>query len=223
MSLLQEIQAESIDESVSLATALRKCKVLAYKLGLEEFKQWVEYELNGYPNNNELPSYRILKCPSQGNFINNHIERTNAEIPSATIPKEYRDTIETVEFRESIAVLQSLCAKDKSILKRPWNPNLKEFIGSNIYPGMICLNAWQVIPTTFVREILEKVRNRILTFSLEVEQINPNADGIKSVTPQVKEKMQQFMVMYKISHKALEAQLKTQICIKVKILSYLPI
>lgn len=192
MSLLQEIQTESIDESVSLAKTLRKCKVLAYKLGLDEFKQWVEYELNGYPNNDMLPSYRVFKCPSKGDFINIHMQYNGAEIPSARIPKEYRDAVEIVQFSESVAILQSLSAQNEGTLSRAWNANLTALIGSTIYRDMHCLRAWTEIPTTFVKDVLENVRNRVLTFSLETQEINPNADSIKSVSTEVKEKMQQI-------------------------------
>lgn len=44
--------------SVPLAVMLRKCKILAARLGHEPFKAWVEFELNGYPDGVELPPYR---------------------------------------------------------------------------------------------------------------------------------------------------------------------
>ncbi len=50
MSLLREIQNAAVDETVSLAVLLRKCKILAARLGNIEFKTWVDKELNGYDN-----------------------------------------------------------------------------------------------------------------------------------------------------------------------------
>ncbi|WP_411860517.1 AbiTii domain-containing protein [Klebsiella aerogenes] len=58
MSLLREIQQAATDPSFDLPSLLRKCKILASRLGSPEFKQWVNFELNGYPDlgNLILPS-----------------------------------------------------------------------------------------------------------------------------------------------------------------------
>ena len=48
MSLLREIQEAAIDGSIDLPTLLRKCKVLAARLGNDDFTDWVDAELNGY-------------------------------------------------------------------------------------------------------------------------------------------------------------------------------
>jgi hypothetical protein len=43
--------------------------VLAYRLNVPGFKQWVDYELNGYYGEGvEVPDYRILPTESFGTF-----------------------------------------------------------------------------------------------------------------------------------------------------------
>ena len=49
MKLLEEIRRDAVSTGVPLAELLRKCLVLASRLGNGEFKSWVNYELNGYP------------------------------------------------------------------------------------------------------------------------------------------------------------------------------
>lgn len=58
-SLVEEIQREAIDENVSVSTLLRKVKLAAFKLRLEQTEDWVARELDGY--NVEVPDYRILR------------------------------------------------------------------------------------------------------------------------------------------------------------------
>jgi len=41
MSLLREITDAAVDTSVEISTLLRKCKVLAARLGNKEFDSWV--------------------------------------------------------------------------------------------------------------------------------------------------------------------------------------
>ena len=60
MSLLREIQDTAVDASTPLAVVLRKCMILASRLGHEPFKKWVDEELNGYPPEGDLPSYRRI-------------------------------------------------------------------------------------------------------------------------------------------------------------------
>jgi hypothetical protein len=60
MSLLREIQEDAIDSGVSIEDLLRKCMLLAARLGNEEFKKWINQELNGYSTKEELPKYRII-------------------------------------------------------------------------------------------------------------------------------------------------------------------
>ena len=61
MSLLREIQSAAVDANVDVTVVLRKCKVLAARLGNEDFKLWVENELNGYKSKDTLPEYRIFQ------------------------------------------------------------------------------------------------------------------------------------------------------------------
>ena len=68
MSLLREIQDAAVNSEVELATLLRKCKVLAARLGNGEFKSWVDNELDGYKSPDGLPDYRVLTVNSKGHF-----------------------------------------------------------------------------------------------------------------------------------------------------------
>ena len=58
MSLLDEIRSDLVNESASLPNTLRKAKILATSIGLPEFRDWVDSELDGYSDRNKVPSYR---------------------------------------------------------------------------------------------------------------------------------------------------------------------
>ncbi|MBF0290686.1 MAG: hypothetical protein HQK86_00860 [Nitrospinae bacterium] len=47
MSLLRDIQTAAVAPDTDVATLLRKCKILAVRLGNDDFKAWVDHELNG--------------------------------------------------------------------------------------------------------------------------------------------------------------------------------
>jgi AbiTii len=60
--LILQIQQVALDSKSSLTDALRKAKIACIKLGLIEFGDWVDKELNGYMEvpNSELPEYRKI-------------------------------------------------------------------------------------------------------------------------------------------------------------------
>lgn len=49
MTVLEEIQNEAVDSKSDLGALLRKCKVLAARLGSKQLQDWLIWESNGYP------------------------------------------------------------------------------------------------------------------------------------------------------------------------------
>ena len=50
MSLIDDICSDLTNESADIANTLREAKILASAIGLPEFREWVDSELNGYPD-----------------------------------------------------------------------------------------------------------------------------------------------------------------------------
>lgn len=59
-SLIKEIQRDIINNKESVTSILRKAKLLATKLESSDFLKWINYELEGYPDKESLPKYRII-------------------------------------------------------------------------------------------------------------------------------------------------------------------
>jgi predicted RNase H-like HicB family nuclease len=177
MNLLREIQNAAIDSNTDLPSLLRRCQVLAFRLDYEPLKNWVNYELNGYPEGIEIPDYRIIRgLQSYGTFINTAWKYSNVAIPISIVPEEYQEDFTRVFFRQSIAFVSSLVdLSEQNSLKIAWPPEFTEFISQNYYVNMECLEAWKQVSTSSIIELLDAVQNRILSFSLELEQINPQA------------------------------------------------
>jgi hypothetical protein len=199
MSLLREIQAAAIDSTVPLATLLRKCKVLAARLGNAEFKQWIEDELNGYASKEALPSYRMLHVNSKGHFSGPFQSGLrNADIPLSCVPEKFRESLSQSHMKEPIAALESLVAKsDSGTAMEPWNPDLVAYVGGKIYEGMNCMQAWKVIPISAVVAALDSVRTRVLNFVLEIEAEAPDAgEAPVNSNPVPQEKVHQIFNTY---------------------------
>jgi hypothetical protein len=95
MSILEEIQAAAVDGTHNLGTLLRKCKVLAAHLGSEPLENWLLWESNGYPDDVQVPDYRVFELRLKGHFsgvLGSTIR--DAPIPMVCIPERVRKQYE---------------------------------------------------------------------------------------------------------------------------------
>jgi hypothetical protein len=180
MSLLSDIQEDATDSRVDILKVLRKAKILAAKLNNPEFDEWIEHELNGYENRENLPNYRILPAQIKGNFLSpqGHQLRETG-IPESVLPPELEGWGYEVRLAHPISLFASLRASAKEAddheIRFPWPPALALQYGSRLYRGMQCISAWQAIPAQALDALMETVRNRILSFSLEIWKEAPDA------------------------------------------------
>lgn len=198
MSLLREIQEAAINSQTDLAMLLRKCKVLAARLGNPEFKTWVENELCGYEDVEFLPKYRLLKVNSKGHFSGPFQSGLRyADIPMSCIPKEFHKKLSYAYFTLPVAAMEDLVKKSDGSLQEPWNADIVAYVGQNIYESMNCMQAWKVIPSASIVAALDAVRNSILNFVLEIEAESPDAgEAPLNSSPIPQEKVHQIFNTY---------------------------
>ncbi|RUS93448.1 hypothetical protein DSM106972_096440 [Dulcicalothrix desertica PCC 7102] len=65
-SLVVELRRDALDSSVSVLSLLRKALVVAKKLDIQEFENWIELELNGYTEIESIPEYRFVQGQLKG-------------------------------------------------------------------------------------------------------------------------------------------------------------
>ncbi|MGO9646834.1 MAG: hypothetical protein ACLPOO_02150 [Terriglobales bacterium] len=194
MSLLRDIQNAALDSTVHLPDLLRKCKVLAVRLGNEDLKRWVDSELNGYGEDDSLPAYRSFRVESHGDFFGPAGSGLrNAPIPLSCLPEKFVEMLFTHHSREPISAFADLVSKGTSgSFRVPWPADLVAHVGQDIYEYMNCASAWQVIPRGAIVGILDTVRSRILNFALEIEAEAPEAgEAAPGVPPVPQERVNQ--------------------------------
>ncbi|WP_233605093.1 hypothetical protein [Corallococcus sp. AB030] len=180
MTLLRKIMDAAISSDQPISDLLRNCKVLAVRIGSQDLSQWVERELNGYPDKESLPDYRIVPTQSAGDFSGPFGSGLkNAPIPLLSIPETYHDFVSQAYLRDPVSVYVDLLGKEDGTLRLRWNPNITAVVGRKIYQNMNCMVAWQLLPRGALVGIVDAVRNRVLNFALELEKMNPDA-GEKS-------------------------------------------
>ena len=199
MTLLREIQAAALDGASDLPSLLRKCKVLAARLRSDAFKNWVEYELNGYDSIEALPPYRILKVNSFGNFTGPFGSGgRNVPIPISCAPKNLRERLRHCYLTQPISGVMALIDGDKNDNPiEQWPADIVAHMAGKIYSEMNCISAWKVIPRNVLVGIVDTVRNRVLSFALEIEQEAPDAgEAPSNSVPVPQEKVMQIFNTY---------------------------
>jgi len=182
MSLLLRIQEAAIDSKTNVGDVLRHCAVLAAKLGHQPFRKWVNAELSGYPAETELPPYRILKgLSSIGHFMGPGGEQiNNVPLPIGNVPEAYRHLVAQLEFRQAVGALAALIEghPKEDNLTSPWPADLIARVSDKFIAGRVLMSAYIKVPRGVVVGVIEAVRNRILTFALEIEEQAPAADEV---------------------------------------------
>ena len=171
MTLLEEIQSAAVDQNSDLGTILRKCKLLAARLGSQPLENWLIYESNGYPEEIEVPDYRVWSLEVKGHFTGPFGSgMRNAPIPLMFIPDNVRDSYKNYKCRQSIPSLEALLEKSKTT-DGTWQVNtgdLAVILGTNVYETQNCIAAWAECSVGTIINVLNTVRNRILDFTLAV-------------------------------------------------------
>ena len=84
----------------------------------EPLENWLLWESNGYPENVEVPDYRMWELQLKGHFFGpfgSGIQ--NAPIPLVCVPEGVRGSYERYECRQSVASIEATVKLTSSILQ----------------------------------------------------------------------------------------------------------
>src|SRR5262249_8942265 len=170
-------------------TLLRKCLVLQQQVKNEKFRAWLDRELDGYDQMEELPPYRVFNCVNKGLFIGGRAMLKDQPIPLDLMEEKDRKLIEKVNLIQHAASYE--CRPDTSAnAPVPWPPSLTAKYQTKFFSRPTVLNrAWQEIPGSVLVGLLEQIRTRVLRFALELkDNLPPNAADPTEVSPAVVER-----------------------------------
>jgi hypothetical protein len=171
VGIVTDIVNGAIDDSVKLATLLRKLLIVGDSLNNESLKEWVLRELNGYENKDQLPPYRLMNIAAKGNFRSMIGQMNEHPIPSASLDQKHRWRAERAYLLSAVASYEALVSGDsgeRAIVE--WPANMTAYYSNKISSDWILDRAWQEIPTNAIRGMLDNVRTRILQFALELKR-----------------------------------------------------
>lgn len=170
MKLIDEIVEILSSDDGKLTDALLKTKVLLHKIGHKALTEWVNHELNGYPDRDNVPSYRLLSAQVRVNASNGAWQLTSHPIPLAHLGKESRNALEIVKMDQSLSVLEKFTEEESGHLQSPIPMEFNGRLGEGLGNGYHISSAWCEVQLSGLVQILAQVRSRLLDFILELSE-----------------------------------------------------
>ena len=167
MGIVIELQREALDEKISIESLMRKAYLVARKLNLKEFEEWISQEQNGYKQ--EVPEYRNIA---------GEIKAWNPYhgwIPMV-LSADISDLVSKMPIPTSISELQDVYNSSEGTVCLSVNGTLTEWFNSNM----------DFIPTKYqffstkseLYRIMSTVRNKILDWALLLEENGKVGEGM---------------------------------------------
>jgi hypothetical protein len=198
--LLDEIIDLAADDKRSIGVLLRRCLVLAHQIRNERLKTWATKELNGYQEGDDLPEYRLTPAQANGNFVGwGHSQVNGYPIPPAVLEERHRKWATTVHLTQAIGAYEDLIkrAKPDSTITQAWPTNLSLYYQDRIplNNDMNLVSAYQEIPLPSLVELLETVRNRVLSFALEIRsEVGREDQSLDKLPPVLEKRVDQIFI-----------------------------
>jgi AbiTii len=189
MKLLDDIIEGAVSDTQPIGTVLRKCLLLERQVKNEKFRIWLDNELDGYDNIDELPDYRTFDSISRGFFVGFGGSQINDQPLSLHVmEKNHQKLVDKVRLSQPAASYEggSTKATDASL---PWPPILTTMYQKKFIANFVLNRAWQEVPGSCIVGLVETVRNRILRFALDIQdQLGEDKDSASQLPAETVER-----------------------------------
>lgn len=161
--MVLRFQRMTLDNQSSTPDLLRTAKAIAVKLQLADVAKWIDYELDGYPEDVTLPDYRITKGKLMG------LNPINGPIPMSVSNAQHENMLRTVYIKAPLTELARAYNDPEATMIFSFPTEYSYQLQQN-KPEFLRFPLIQQIGQSKMLNVVEKVRNRLLDWSLELEQ-----------------------------------------------------
>jgi hypothetical protein len=163
LKLVLELQRDALDSKVAVSDLLRKALVVATKLGVKEFQEWVTKELTGYWKDDDAPAYREVR---------GEVRAWNPYHGWQPVIFENGEAAERLSRRHCAQPAPELEALlDSKELQMPFPPELARTLTANARPFRAQITL--LISRSAIVGVLQSIRTTVLNWAMRLE-----AEGI---------------------------------------------
>ena len=188
MKLIDDIIKLAVTNKSPVSDVLRHCLILAYELDNLKLKTWITKELDGYGLDDPVPAYRSIRIVAKGLFIGYGGSMLQDQpLAAHVLEVKHRRWAELAELRQPIASYEERSdpGHDQSNPQIEWPASLTTHYQRKFMEDFVLNRAWQELPVSAIRALIDTVRNRTLTFALEIrKELGLSHDDVSQLQPE---------------------------------------
>lgn len=171
-SIVLQLQSEAVDSNTSIVQLLRKALIIASKLNLTDIEKWINNELNGYEDIDDIPSYRNVSCEIKAYNPFNGIW-----MPIIFESEKEAELFNSKKISQKITELDKIDTENKN---STLHIQIPDSISNNLMKNSdLPSKPVLLVPASSVRGIIESVRNIILDWTLQLEREGILGEGLR--------------------------------------------
>ncbi len=161
MAIVLELQEEALKSDADILSLLRKSSLIARKLDLKDFHEWLNNELNGYESGSNIPDYRIISGELKG------WNPYQGWIPVIAPNNELEKMFNTRRIPNSMPSLNDLLLEGHSELSISIPAEMNAYF-SKLFTFETVFKI--MVPKNVIRNIIEQVKNKLLDWAITLEE-----------------------------------------------------
>jgi len=193
--MIKELITDIAYDNITLSQALTRAKLIAYKIDNEDFRLWIDNELNGYPDHNLLPSYRVISCELQAVMNIPFVGQRTMPMEATALDKMFEGKFSFYEMN----VVQSVSTLEENIQKADGNTGyenlpqgvVKIFREMTNEPQLIEVH--RVMQFSQLNHILNLTKQKLIDTLLKLDKEFPNLINDYIMTKENSEKVQNII------------------------------
>lgn len=162
---------EFAQNKIEFESLLKQLKIMLVDLEKEDLVKWVNYEIEGYPDEACLPKYRERSGILKGSFLNYHTQCKNVTIPlKPDAPDVVKEYTSKVYFREGVAALQKLQSSNGKVCFSIPGNQLISLQQCSAVSMTYLMSAWIEVSDTILNSILSTIENKVMDILILLEK-----------------------------------------------------
>ncbi len=168
--LVIQLQQDIIDGNNDVMLLLRKARLIADKLELNDFIKWIDLELGGYEclSEENFPKYRKIMCPLRADAIQQNfsgiLKITNS--PIQNIPPNIKDMLQTIYVPSSITELKNVCDNEGTTVKYTVPSKIENILAQYVET----MDMYRICDKSKLKAIIDHVITEILKWCSKLEK-----------------------------------------------------
>jgi len=182
--LLAQIEADVVDDKVTLSSLLQKCIVLGGRAGSEKMRAWAREELNGYARADSVPDYRRVPAVLMARVTNSYgYGGGSVRFDASALPTQVREMmtqeqidLDNIILSEGIGELEDMASQGKEAhtLVPSWGTFVAHVLNQhNMEPGSRVADVYWSVSNAAIRGILVRIKTALAELVAELITLTP--------------------------------------------------